>query len=77
MGWNADVRVDGKAYNLMGTPLSLRNFINAIQTNVIYTPTRTPYSLKAGPIDVNITLLSPIEVRLFLLFSRSCLWYLL
>ena len=73
MGWNADVRVDGKAYNLMGTPLSLRNFINAIQTNVIYTPTRTSYSLKAGPVDVNITFLSPIEVHLFLLFSRSCL----
>ena len=55
MGWNADVRVDGKAYNLMGKPPNLRNFTNANQTSVQLTPSRTSYLLKAGPVDVNMT----------------------
>lgn len=63
MGWNADVRVDGKAYNLMGKPPNLRNFTNANQTSVQLTPSRTSYLLKAGPVDVNMTFFTPIEVQ--------------
>lgn len=38
----------------------------ANQTSVIITPTRTSYLLNAGPVIINMTYLSPVEVRLFL-----------
>lgn len=56
----------------------------ANQTIVAITPTRTSYLLEAGPVIVNMTFLSPIEVRpsfwvygvvkpLFILLAfRSC-----
>lgn len=64
-GWNANVRVDGKAFVLLGSPPNLDTtyFAHANQTSVLFTPTRTSYLFQAGPVDVNMTLLSPIEAQ--------------
>ena len=63
MGWNAGIRVDGQAYNLLGIP-GVTNHTNANQKNVLFTPTRTSFLLTAGTVDVNMTFLSPIEVSI-------------
>ena len=63
MGWNAGIRVDGQAYNLLGIP-GVANYTNANQTNVLFTPTRTSFLFTAGNVNVNMTFLSPIEVSL-------------
>lgn len=36
----------------------------ATQQALVFTPTRTSFRLQAGPVDVNITFLSPIEVSI-------------
>ncbi|KAH8111989.1 DUF1793-domain-containing protein [Phellopilus nigrolimitatus] len=59
-GWYASVRVDGTAYMLLGDA-TVPLLINANQTAVQFTPTRTSYILNAGPVSVNATFLSPIE----------------
>ena len=61
MGWNAGIRVDGQAYNLLGIP-GMENYTNANKANVLFTPTRTSFLLTAGTVDVNMTFFSPIEV---------------
>ncbi|PAV15279.1 hypothetical protein PNOK_0904000 [Pyrrhoderma noxium] len=62
LGWNAGIRVDGQAYNLLGVP-GVANYTNANQTNVLFTPTRTSFLLTADTVDVNMTFLSPIEAH--------------
>ena len=61
-GWFCAVMVDGTPYQLLGDPgfplVSL-----ATQKSVKITPTRTSFLLQAGPVDVNVTFLSPITVR--------------
>lgn len=53
--------MDGISYQLLGGALSPA-IIAAEQISVEITPTRTSYSLNAGPIIVNMTFLSPVEV---------------
>ena len=36
----------------------------ATVTNVQITPTRSIYTMKAGPVGLTVTFLSPVEVRL-------------
>lgn len=62
-GWYASVRVDGVAYQIMGAQGTFPSMPSANQTVVIVTPTRSTYLLNAGPVIVNMTFLSPIEVR--------------
>ncbi|KAL5533549.1 hypothetical protein ACEPAG_9 [Sanghuangporus baumii] len=59
LGWYASVRVDGEAYRLMGgnkVPST-----TAVQQSFVFTPTRSSYIMQAGPVNVNVTFLSPIE----------------
>lgn len=53
------MRVDGIAYEIIGGDNSWQS---ANQTSVIVTPTRSSYLLNAGPVIVNMTFLSPVEV---------------
>ncbi|PAV15276.1 hypothetical protein PNOK_0903700 [Pyrrhoderma noxium] len=62
VGWNAGIRVDGKAYNILGAS-AVANYTAANQTSVLFTPTRTSFLLTAGTVDVNMTFLSPIETH--------------
>ena len=65
MGWNAGIRVDGRPYKLLGAS-GIANYTTASQKSGLFTPTRTSFLLTAGSVDVNMTLLSPIEVSIHL-----------
>lgn len=64
LGWYCAVQVDGTTYRLMGGP-STPAVNTSSQTSVEFTPTRTTYSQRAGPVDVNMTFWSPVEVRVY------------
>ena len=70
MGWTGKIRVNGTTYKWLGmdetgTPANV--------TNVQVTPTRTLFVMQAGPMNVTITFLSPVEVRSSLAFTFRCL----
>ena len=60
--WLALVRVDGVTYSFVDSgSQALNDTVNL--TNVVVTPTQTIVSAQAGPMQVNLTFLNPIEVR--------------
>ncbi|KAK7045344.1 hypothetical protein VNI00_007593 [Paramarasmius palmivorus] len=74
LGWNGFIRVDGSVYSWMGSAFNDFNDGDlkfdlgpdkdkapAKVEGVTITPTRTIYSLSAGPMRFNFTFLSPIE----------------
>ena len=66
LGWSAFVRVDGLTYSFLGDELVVPNgplngSVNL--TNIVVTPTQTVLVAHAGPMQVNLTFLIPIEVR--------------
>ena len=69
MGWDAAILVDGSPYQLLGVPPGNTTLVNAIQQSFIFTPTRSTFVLRAGPVDVTMTFMSPVEVH----FALSCL----
>jgi Domain of unknown function (DUF5127)/Domain of unknown function (DUF4965) len=63
-GWEGMIRVDGTTYEWMGAasgggspPVSHV----AKQNSVTTTPTQTVFSLTAGPVNISVTFLSPVE----------------
>ena len=60
--WLALVRVDGVTYSFVDYGSQFFNDTVNL-TNVVVTPTQTIVSAQAGPMHVNLTFLSPIEVR--------------
>ncbi|KAK7026403.1 hypothetical protein VNI00_015638 [Paramarasmius palmivorus] len=70
LGWGGFIRVDGSLYQWMGGAFNDSRFNNlaggnnkmiATVDDITITPTRTIYSLSAGPMRFNFTFLSPIE----------------
>jgi hypothetical protein len=66
LGWAVFVRVDGLTYSFLGNEGlvpggPLNGTVNF--TNIVVTPTQTEIAARAGPMQVNLTFLSPIEVR--------------
>ncbi|KAI9067393.1 DUF1793-domain-containing protein [Trametes sanguinea] len=59
MGWAGKIRVDNQTYSWMGQDQSPPSTANV--SNVQVTPTRTIFTMQAGPMNVTITFLSPIE----------------
>ena len=62
------VRVDGTAYSILGEPANSfvgvqGNVSDANVTNRVVTPTQITLTAQAGPIEVNVTFLNPVEVR--------------
>jgi len=57
------IRVDGSGFLLQGYH---SNYTSANTVGIDITPTRTIFTLDAGPVRVNLTYLSPIEVIYFL-----------
>ena len=56
------MRVDGLTYSFLGDEtLVVNGTVNS--TNVVVTPTKTMVAAQAGPMQVNLTFLIPIEVR--------------
>ena len=80
LGWNGFIRVDGSVYSWMGSAFNDgdlkfdlgpdKDKAAAKLEGFTITPTRTIYSLLAGPMRFNFTFLSPIEVRLSSHLSR-------
>ena len=72
MGWYGAIRVDGQMFVWLGEN-HLPGVNGAVLENVVVTPTRSNLIVIAGAIRLNVTFLSPIEVRLlFLLHIPSC-----
>jgi hypothetical protein len=65
LGWSVLVRIDGLTYSLLGDVSGASASLNgtANVTDTIITPTQTVVVTQAGPMQVNLTFLNPIEVR--------------
>ena len=75
IGWTVFVRVDGLTYWFLGFETGTGNVTvpNGVPTtatggavdftNLVITPTQTVIVAQAGPMQVNLTFLNPIEVR--------------
>jgi hypothetical protein len=65
-GWEGLIRVDGTTYEWMGAASSGSgaNVTHvAKQNSITTTPTQTIFSLTAGPVNVTVTFLSPVEYK--------------
>jgi len=63
LGWSVLVRVDGLTYSFLGDVLPNLHNGTVNLTNTVMTPTQTVVTAQAGPMQVNLTFLNPIEVR--------------
>ena len=70
MGWTGKIRVDGATFQWMGQD-GIEDG-NATVTDIQITPTRTLFIMEAGPINLTVTFLSPIEVRWSSLSHFDC-----
>ncbi|KAJ3971497.1 hypothetical protein EV361DRAFT_799932 [Lentinula raphanica] len=62
LGWAGFVKVDGVAYSFLGAPaVSGATFSQATQQSFSFTSTQSTFVLSAGPIDVTVKFLSPVE----------------
>ncbi|KAJ6628763.1 hypothetical protein B0H10DRAFT_2209222 [Mycena sp. CBHHK59/15] len=61
-GWAGFVKVDGTAYVFLGAPaVSGSTFSKATQKSSQFTSTQSIFVLSAGPVDLTVTFLSPVE----------------
>ncbi|KAI0049479.1 DUF1793-domain-containing protein [Auriscalpium vulgare] len=64
LGWAGLAKVDGVAYTFLGDQIGNPSFPGAKQTNLTQTtitPTRSIFNIQAGPVELILTFLSPIE----------------
>ncbi|TFK82313.1 DUF1793-domain-containing protein [Polyporus arcularius HHB13444] len=62
VGWAGYAKVDGVAYNWMGNPAVPNVTVTkATQKSLQFTSTQSVFVMTAGPVDITITFLSPIE----------------
>ncbi|GJJ14574.1 hypothetical protein Clacol_008839 [Clathrus columnatus] len=62
LGWAGLIRVDGTTYTFLGAPGGLQTgVLKAAQKNFTYTSTQSTFILSAGPVDITVNFLSPIE----------------
>ncbi|KAI9459208.1 hypothetical protein BJY52DRAFT_1119183 [Lactarius psammicola] len=59
LGWAVLVRIDGLTYSFLGNEPGLNGTVNV--TDTVITPTQTVIAAQAGPMQVNLTFLNPIE----------------
>ena len=60
MGWAGKIRIDGTTYAWLGQD-GIDN-ASATVTDFQITPTRSIFAMQAGPMNLTVTFLSPIEV---------------
>ncbi|KAI0677168.1 DUF1793-domain-containing protein [Trametes maxima] len=62
LGWAGYVKVDGATYNWLGVPaVGGTTTTKATQKSLQFTSTQSIFVLTAGPIDLTVTFLSPVE----------------
>ncbi|TFK80596.1 hypothetical protein K466DRAFT_636552 [Polyporus arcularius HHB13444] len=59
IGWTGRIRVDGVTYSWMGNDTIWHSTADVLDIQI--TPTRTIFFMQAGPMNVTVTYLSPIE----------------
>ncbi len=61
------MRVDGTAYSILGRAIynfgTQPNISDAGVTNRVMTPTQVTLTAQAGPMQINVSFLNPVEVR--------------
>ncbi|KAJ7924394.1 hypothetical protein B0H13DRAFT_1192380 [Mycena leptocephala] len=63
--WVGLVKVDGTSYSFLGTPaVTGSTYTKATQKSFSFTSTQSIFVLSAGPVDVTVTFLSPVETDL-------------
>ncbi|KAG8714064.1 hypothetical protein FRC08_012425 [Ceratobasidium sp. 394] len=60
LGWAGYIRVDGKAYTFLGAP-NVAGSTLATQKSMQFTSTKSTFVLSAGPVDLTVQFLSPVE----------------
>ncbi|KAJ6482672.1 hypothetical protein C8R45DRAFT_1099940 [Mycena sanguinolenta] len=60
LGWSGLIKIDGLTYSWLGIP-GVGNASKWLETEI--TPTRTILTVQAGPVLLNVTFLSPVEVQ--------------
>ncbi|KAF8595372.1 DUF1793-domain-containing protein [Ceratobasidium sp. AG-I] len=60
LGWAGYVRVDGKVYTFLGAP-NVAGATLATQKKMQFTATKSTFVLAAGPVDLTVAFLSPVE----------------
>ncbi|TCD60187.1 hypothetical protein EIP91_010601 [Steccherinum ochraceum] len=60
VGWAGYVKVDGVAYNFLGAP-TVAGAQKAVQKSLEFTSTQSTFIMTAGPIDLTVNFLSPVE----------------
>ncbi|KAI0683606.1 DUF1793-domain-containing protein [Cytidiella melzeri] len=62
VGWAGYVNVDGTSYNFLGVPsVPGTTTQKAVQKSLTFTSTQSTFILSAGPIDLTVNFLSPVE----------------
>ncbi|KAI1794379.1 DUF1793-domain-containing protein [Ganoderma leucocontextum] len=76
LGWAGLAKVDGQAYVWMGTPgIPNVNVTKATQKTLQFTSTQSVFVMTAGPVDLTITFLSPVEPSDFVNQSLPLSYY--
>lgn len=63
LGWAGYIRVDGATYTFLGDPVAA-GAISAVQKSIEFTSTQSIFVMTAGPVDINVNFLSPVETSL-------------
>ncbi|KAL4241900.1 Glutaminase GtaA [Abortiporus biennis] len=62
LGWAGYVTVDGTPYNFLGTPSVPSTIAKlAVQKSLKFTSTQSTFVMTAGPVDLTVNFLSPVE----------------
>ncbi|KAJ7142411.1 DUF1793-domain-containing protein [Mycena epipterygia] len=65
MAWTGLAKVDNQSYSFLGAPsVNGLSFTKATQKSFTFTSTQSIFVLSAGPVDLTITFLSPVETDL-------------
>ncbi|KAG1815522.1 uncharacterized protein BJ212DRAFT_1481299 [Suillus subaureus] len=60
LGWAGYIRVDGATYTFLGDPV-VAGAESAVQKSLEFTSTQSIFVMTAGPVDINVNFLSPVE----------------
>lgn len=60
LGWAGYIRVDGDTYTFLGDPV-VAGAKSAVQKSLEFTSTQSIFVMTAGPVDINVNFLSPVE----------------
>ncbi|KIY74089.1 DUF1793-domain-containing protein [Cylindrobasidium torrendii FP15055 ss-10] len=62
LGWAGFAKVDGTSYSFLGAAnVDGQSFEKAVQTSFEFTSTQSTFVLTAGPVDLEVSFLSPVE----------------